>query len=208
MIFFRTVSVAVEPDSAEALGRLVLLPLMDLTRLLTITLMTLIVSDEFERPTVASLPCDPSMILGMSLIRSSELSRLAVVTAAVAASTTEVIWELERELERVLLVLRDETLDCLELLVEERLALSSLITVEARVAVVVPVSVVLSVVPVSVVVEEESLPEPPSLLLVQPDTRNNDSSRTENEKRNESLFSQTLLDIKINLSIFNTYKGI
>jgi hypothetical protein len=80
--------------------------------------------------------------------------------------------------------------------------------VEARVVVVVPVSVVLSVVPVSVVVEEESLPEPPSLLLVQPDTRNNDSSRTENEKRNESLFSQTLLDIKINLSIFNTYKGI
>ena len=71
-------------------------------------------------------------------------------------------------------------------------------------AVVVPVSVVT----VSVVVDEESLPEPPSLLLVQPDTRNNDSSRTENEKRNESLFSQTLLDIKINLSIFNTYKGI
>ena len=113
VIFLRTVSVAVDPDSAEALGSLSLLPLMDLTRLLTMTLMTLIVSDEFERPTVASLPCDPSMILGMSLIRSSELSRLAVVTAAVAASTTEVIWELERELERVLLVLRDETLVCL-----------------------------------------------------------------------------------------------
>ena len=53
-------------------------------------------------------------------------------------------------------MLRDETLACLELLVEMRLALSSLITVEARVAVVVPVSVV----PVSVVVVDE----PPLLL--------------------------------------------
>ena len=70
---------------------------------------------------------------------------------------------------------------------------------EARVAVVVPVSVV--------VVEEESLPEPSSL-LVQPWTRINDSSRTEYEKRFEKLFFPTLLDIKINLSIFNTYKGI
>ena len=110
-------------------------------------------------------------------MRSSELSRLAAVTAAVAASTTEVIWELVRELETVLLVLRDETLECLELLVEMRLALSSPITVEARVVVVVPVSVV----PVSDVVEEESLPEPSSL-LVQPWTRINDSNRTENKK--------------------------
>ena len=86
------------------------------------------------------------MILGIIWIRSSELSRLDAVTAVVAASTTEVIWELVRELESVLLVLRDETLACLELLVEERLALSSLITVEARV-VVVPVSVVSSLVP-------------------------------------------------------------
>ena len=95
-------------------------------------------------------------------------------------------------------MLRDETLACLELLVEERLALSSLITVEARVVVVVPVSVV---------VDEESLPElsPP---LLQPITRINDSNRIENEKRNESLFFPTLLDIKINLSIFNTYNGI
>jgi hypothetical protein len=95
------------------------------------------------------------------------------VTAAVAASTTEVIWELVRELESVLLVLRDEVLPCLELLVEERLALSSLITVEAREDVVVPLSVVplsvvplsvvpVSVVPVSAVVEE---PPPPSSLL-------------------------------------------
>ena len=38
----------------------------------------------------------------------------------------------------------DEILVCLELLVEERLALSSLITVEARVAVVLSVVVVLS----------------------------------------------------------------
>ena len=130
-------------------------------------------------------------------MRSSELSRLDAVTAAVAASTTKVIWELVRELERVLLVLREETLDCLELFVEERLALSSRITVEARVVVVVPVSVV---------VDEESLPEPSSL-LVQPDTRINDSNKTEYEKRFEKLFFPTLLDIKINLSIFNTYNG-
>ena len=83
-----------------------------------------------------------------------------------------------------MLVLRDKTLDCLELLVELRLALSSLITVEARVAVVVPVSVV--------VVEEESLPEPSSL-LVQPWTRINDSKRTENEKRFEKVSFRTLL---------------
>jgi len=191
--------VAVDPDSAEALGRLELLPLIDLTRLLPITLMTLIISDEFESPTVASFPCDPSMILGMIWMRSSELSRLDAVTAAVAASTTEVIWELVRELESVLLVLREETLACLELFVEERLALSSRITVEAREVVVVPVSVV----PVSDVVEEESLPEPSSL-LVQPDTRINNSNRTENEKRFEKVSFRTLLYLKINLPIFNT----
>ena len=56
-------------------------------------------------------------------------------------------------------MLRDETLACLELLVEMRLALSSLITVEARVVVVVSVSS--SVVSVSDVFEEE----PSSLLL-------------------------------------------
>ena len=123
-------------------------------------------------------------------MRASELSRLAAVTAAVAASTTEVIWELVRELESVLLVLRDETLDCLELLVEDRLAPSSLITFETRV-----------VVPVSDAVDEELSP---SSLLVQPWTRINDSSRTEYEKRFEKLFFPTLLDIKINLSIFNT----
>ena len=161
------------------------------------TLMTLIVSDEFESPTVASLPCDPSMILGMIWIRSSELSRLAAVTAAVAASTTEVIWELVRELERVLLVLRDETLECLELLVEMRLALSSPITVEAREVVLVPVPVPSSVVPVSDVVEEE----PPSSLLEQPETRINDSRRTENEKRFEKLPFLTLLYLKVNVPI-------
>ena len=137
-------------------------------------------------------------------MRSSELSRLAAATAAVAASTTEVIWELVRELERVLLVLRYETLVCLELLEEDRLALSSLITEEARVVVVVSVSS--SVVSVSDVVEEE--PPPPSLPPPQPITMKNDSSRTENEKRFEKLAFLTLLDIKINLSIFNTYKGI
>jgi hypothetical protein len=67
----------------------------------------------------------------MIWIKSSELARLAAETAAVAASTTEVIWELVRELVSSLLVLRDETLPCLELLVEERRALSSLITAEA-----------------------------------------------------------------------------
>ena len=57
----------------------------------------------------------------------------------------------------------DESLACLELLVEERLALSSLITEEAREVVVVPVSDE----SVSDPVEEESLPEPPpSSLLV------------------------------------------
>ena len=203
VILLRTVSVAVDPDSADALGSLSLLPLIDLTRLLPITLITLIVSDEFESPTVASLPCVPSIILGIIWIKSSELSRLAAATAAVAASTTKVIWELVRVLESVLLVLREETLACLELLEEERLALSSMITVEAREVVLVPVSVV----PVSDVVEEESLPEPSSL-LVQPDTRINNSNRTKNEKRFEKLFFPTLLDIKNNLSIFNTYKGI
>ena len=99
------------------------------------------------------------MILGIIWIRSSELSRLDAVTATVAASTTEVIWELVRELESVLLVLRDDTLACLELLVEIRLALSSTITVEEREDVVVP----LFVVPVSAVVDEE--PPPPSSLL-------------------------------------------
>ena len=136
-------------------------------------------------------------------MRSSELSSPAVLTAAVAASTTEVIWELVRELVRVLLVLRDETLDCLELLVEERLALSSLISLAER-ETRVPVPVPSSVEPVSVVVDEESLPEPSSL-LVQPDTRINDSNRTENEKRFEKVSFPTLLVIKINLSIFNTY---
>ncbi len=114
------------------------------------------------------------MILGMICIKSSELSRLAALTAAVAPSTTDVIWALVRELERVLLVIRDETLVCLELLVEERLALSSLITEEAREVVVVSVSVVsVSVVSVSVdsvsdSVEEESLPEPPPPLSLLP----------------------------------------
>ena len=55
VIFLRTVSVAVDPDSAEALGRLVLLPLMDLTRLLTMTLITLIILDGSETPNHFSL---------------------------------------------------------------------------------------------------------------------------------------------------------
>ena len=88
-----------------------------------------------------------------------------MVTAVVAALTTKVIWELVSELERVLLVLLDETLVCLEELVEERLALSSLITVEASVAVLVSDSVVLSVdVVLSEVVDEVELVSELSLL--------------------------------------------
>ena len=59
-----------------------------------------------------------------------------------------------------MLVLREETLACLELLEEERLALSSMITVEAREVVLVPVS--------DVVEAELS----PSSLLEQPETSN------------------------------------
>ena len=168
VILLKTVSVAVESLSAEALGRLTLLPLtpIDLTRLLPITLITLIVSDEFESPTVASLACVPSIILGIIWIKSSELSRLAAATAAVAASTTKVIWALVRLIgSSVLLVLREETLDCLELLAEMRLVLSSPITEEAREDVLVPVPVV----PVSDAVDEELSP---SSLLEQPETSN------------------------------------
>jgi|TARA_B110000014_G_C19965599_1_gene499798 hypothetical protein len=67
----------------------------------------------------------------MIRIKSSELDRPAKLTAPLAASTIEVIWELVRELVSSLLLLRDEILPCLELLVEERRALSSLITAEA-----------------------------------------------------------------------------
>ena len=104
-------------------------------------------------------------------MRSSELSRLDAVTAAVAASTTKVIWELERLLESVLLVLRDETRDCLELLVEMRLALSSPITVEARVVTVVSLSssdVSVSDVSVSVVSVSDVVDAPPPLSLLLP----------------------------------------
>ena len=62
-------------------------------------------------------------------------------------------------------MLRDETLACLELLVEMRLALSSLITVEARVVVVVSVSS--SVVSSSVVSVSDVFEEEPSSLLLQ-----------------------------------------
>ena len=104
-----------------------------------------------------------------------------------------------------MLVLRDDTLDCLELLEEERLALSSLITVEERVVVVVSVSssvVSSSVVSVSDVVEEE--PPPLSLLPPQPITMKNDSRRTENEKRFEKVSFRTLLYLKINVPILSS----
>ncbi|HJM05140.1 MAG TPA: hypothetical protein QF887_02015, partial [SAR324 cluster bacterium] len=86
--------------------------------------------------TEASLFWEPSMILGMSLIRSSELPIPASRTAVVAASVTSMICELEREFVRVLLVDLMETrvmlplLDDLELLVELRLVFSSLMTLE------------------------------------------------------------------------------
>jgi hypothetical protein len=75
----------------------------------------------------------------MIWMRSPELAKLAAVTAAVAASTTKVIWELVRELESVLLVFLEETLVSLpqlssrdlEVLDDERLALSSAITEDA-----------------------------------------------------------------------------
>ena len=146
------------------------------------------------------------MILGMIWIRSSELSRLDAVTATVAASTTKVIWELEREFESVLLVLRGETLACLELLVEMRLALSSLITVEERVVVVVPEPVPSSVVSVSVVSVSVVVDAPPPLSLSPPQPINmkNDSRRIENEMRFEKLPFLTLFDLKIKVPILSS----
>ena len=62
-----------------------------------------------------------------------------------------------------------------------------------------------SVVTVSDVVEEESLPEPPPPLPPpQPIIRINDSNRIENEKKNGKVSFQTLLDTKINLPIFSS----
>ena len=98
--------------------------------------MTLMVSVEPDKPTEASLLWEPSMIIGMSWIRSSELPIPASRTAVVAASVTSMICELEREFVRVLLVDLVETrvmlplLDDLELLVEVRLAFSSMMTSE------------------------------------------------------------------------------
>ena len=79
--------------------------------------------------------------------------------------------------------------------------------VEARVVVVVPVPVPSSVVSVSDVVEAELLLSSySSSLSEQPETRINEINRTENEKRFENLPFLTLLYLKINLSIFNTYR--
>ena len=128
-----------------------------------------------------------------------------MVTAAVAASTTEVIWELLRELESVLLVLRDDTLEFLELLVEMRLALNSLITVEERVVTVVSVSS--SVVSASDVSSSDVVDAPPPLSLLQPITMKNDSSRTEYEKRFEKVSFLTLLYLKINVPILSSFEG-
>jgi hypothetical protein len=76
----------------------------------------------------------------MSAIKSSELSRLAAVTLAAAAVVIVDIWAAVREFERVLLVFLIETLVSLpqvssrdlEVLDDERLALSSAITEDER----------------------------------------------------------------------------
>ena len=148
VINFSTVSFVVKPDSAEALGRYSLLPLRDLHRLLTITFITLIDS-ALETPRSDILLCAPSTILGMSAIKSSELSRLAAVTVVAAAVVMEEIWAAVRELESVLLVFLEETLVSLpqvssrdlEVLDDERLALSSAITEDERLLQLVPVPV-------------------------------------------------------------------
>jgi len=82
----------------------------------------------------------------MSAIKSSELSRLAAVTVAAAPVVIVEIWAAVRELVRVLLVFLEETLVSLpqlssrdlEVLDDERLALSSAITVDERLVVLVP----------------------------------------------------------------------
>jgi hypothetical protein len=115
-----------------------LLPSRDLTRLLTITFITLIDS-ALETPRSDIFPCAPSTIVGISAIRSSELYRLAAVTLAAAAVVMEEIWAAVRELVRVLLVFLEETLvslpqvssSDLALLEDERLALSSAMTEDA-----------------------------------------------------------------------------
>ena len=145
VINFNTVSFAVKPDSAEVLGRYSLLSLRDLHRLLTITFITLIDS-ALETPRSDILPCAPSTIVGISAIKSSELSRLAAVTVVAAAVVMEEIWAAVRELESVLLVFLEETLVSLphvssrdlEVLDDERLALSSAITEDERLVVLVP----------------------------------------------------------------------
>ena len=76
---------------------------MDLTRLLAITLMTLIDS-ALEIPRSDILPCAPSTIVGIRAIKSSELSWLAAVTVVFAAVVIVEIWAEVRELESVLLV--------------------------------------------------------------------------------------------------------
>ena len=102
--------------------------------LLTMTLITLIVSVESVN-TEESLPWLPSMILGMSSIRFSELLNPAVLTVVVAALTIRVIWVLVREFERVLLPVLFAAglfLNCLALLEEDRLVFSSLMSEDAR----------------------------------------------------------------------------
>ena len=63
-----------------------LFPLMDLTRVLHITLKILHVSDRIKSTIVDSLPSGHLMILGMIRIKSFELSKLSVITTDISSS--------------------------------------------------------------------------------------------------------------------------
>jgi hypothetical protein len=105
-----------------------------------------LIDSALEIPRSDNLPCAPSTIVGISSIKSSELSRLAAVTVAAAPVVIVEIWSAVRELESVLLVFLEETPVSLpqvssrdlEVLDDERLALSSVITEDARLLELVP----------------------------------------------------------------------
>ena len=90
-MILKIVSNAVKPESTELLGRYWFRPFTDLTMLLTITLMTLMASNESESPIEESLVWVPSIIFGNSWMRSAELLRPASLTDCLAESTIRVI---------------------------------------------------------------------------------------------------------------------
>ena len=97
-----------------------------------------------------------------------------------------------------MLELLDETLVCLELLVEERLVPSSLITVEARVVVVDSVSD-----------EEESLPEPPLPLSLLPHEIMVRLKRSTNKMcKILFIFSSTLVSVEITWGLLRWNVGV